>query len=282
MEYCRYGVPDHAYCDERQLAWEYRVNLSFAVTRNNEIVGICPMILDGDSVSYQGEACPQPLYDNDSDRDELLQHLRSAIDEYKVDHYAFIGTIDAKDGVGFMSRLINAFQTRVIDLQPLKEIESISRWLNVRKSYKSLINKGQKTHRIERSTDPRDVGILHALHKKSAGKETRHQRTWDLMAAWVQSGYAYLCTAWNSAGICDGAVFIYSYKGHQYYGHAATTVKDINHALLWKALSTSTADTFEMGWQGHYTNGKEADIEFFRRGFGGKDHPLTISQFNAS
>jgi len=252
--------------------------MSFAVIADDgSIVGICPVIRDGAVFLYQGGPCPEPLYDNDSVRDELLKHLLSVIDSYRIDRYDFTGSID---GYAMPTTDIS-WQTRIIDLQPPRDIELISRWLDVRKSYKSLINKCRKTHRIEKSVDPRDVGILHDLHREQSGQETRPQRTWDLMAAWVRVGHAYLCTAWNTAGVCDGAAYIYSYKDHEYYGHAATTAKDINHALLWEAINTSTADTFEVGWQGHFSNAKEQDIEFFRRGFGGINKPFTASRFYA-
>jgi|TARA_R110000824_G_scaffold44320_4_gene129008 hypothetical protein len=252
--------------------------MSFAVISDDgSIVGICPVIREGAVFRYQGGPCPEPLYDNDSARNELLQHLRSVIDAYEIDSYDFMGSIG---GDAAPTEDIS-WKTRIIDLQPVCEIELIRRWLDVRKSYKSLINNCRKTHRIERSVDPRDVGILHDLHREQSGRETRPQRTWDLMSAWVHGGHAYLCTAWNTAGVCDGAAYIYAYKDQEYYGHAATTAKDVNHALLWKAINTSTADTFEVGWQGHFSSVKEQNIEFFRRGFGGINKPFTVSRMYA-
>jgi hypothetical protein len=279
-----------AYCDENALAWFWHrsgwmtycasrasemLNLSFAVVHDGEIVGICPIIREGSALLYEHEPCPEPLYDNDVIKAEMLTHLRSVMDSYGIDSYDFRGAMD-----GIPTSDVS-WATRIIELHAPSEIESIHRWLNVRKSYKSLIHKFQGTHRLDKSHDPRMVNILHDLHREQAGRETRSQTTWDLMAAWVQSGHAYLCTAFNSAGICDGAIYVYAYKDHEYYGHAATRIKDINHALIWKAISTSTAQTFETGWQGHARDEKGQAIEFFRRGFGGTNEPFIVSRFYA-
>ena len=279
-----------AYCDEHPLAWFWHqsgwmtycesrssemLNLSFAVVDAGEIVGICPIIREGNALMYQDGPCPEPLYDNDVIKAEMLTHLRSVMHSYRIDFYDFRGGMDGL-------RLTDvSWKTRIIELYIPKEIESIRRWRNVRKSFKSLIHTAQTTHLIEKSTDPRAVEILHDLHREQAGKETRPQKTWDCMAAWVGSGHAYLCTAFNSAGICDGAIYVYTYKDHEYYGHAATRIKNINHALIWEAISTSTANTFETGWQGHAQDKKGQAVEFFRRGFGGINEPFIVSRFYA-
>ena len=250
-------------------------NLSFAVIADGKIVGICPIIHEGNALLYDSAPCPEPLYDSDITKRELFAHLRSVMDAYAIDHYDFRGAVDD-------SKITDvSWKTRIIDLHNPSDIESIHRWLNIRKSYKSLIGNAQAAHHIEKSLDPRDVAILHALHTAQAGRETRPQQTWDLMAAWVQSGHAYLCTAFNSAGLCTGAIYVYTYKDYEYYGHAATAVDNVNHALVWEAIRTSTAYEFETGWQGHAANKKEANIEFFRRGFGGEDHPFLVSRMYA-
>lgn len=278
-----------AYCDRHPLAWFWHrsgwmtycasrqevFNLSFAVIADGEIVGICPIIHEGSALLYEGAPCPEPLYDSDIAKRELFAHLRSVMDSYRVDYYDFRGYVD---GITTTDR---SWKTCIIDLQKKSEIESIHRWRNVRKSYKSLIHNAQSSYRIEMSLDPRDVGVLHALHTQLARRETRPQQTWDLMAAWVQTGQAYICTAFNSAGVCAGAIYVYSYKDREYYGHAATTVDNLNHALVWEAIRTSDAYEFEMGWQGHAANKKEANIEFFRRGFGGSNHPFVVSRMYA-
>ena len=277
-----------AYCDDHPLAWFWHrsgwmiycesrssemLNLSFAVVHGGEIVGICPIIREGSALLYERGPCPEPLYDNDAIKYEILTHLRAVMRSYRVDTYDFRGAIS-----GIATSDIS-WATRIIELHAPSGIELIPRLLNVRKSYRSLIRRCQETHHIEKSYDPRAVNILHDLHREQAGRETRPQTTWDLMSAWVQSGHAYLCTAFNSAGICDGAIYVYAYKDHEYYGHAATRIKDINHALIWKAISTSTAQTFEAGWQSHARDKKGQAIEFFRRGFGGTNQPFIVSRF---
>ena len=261
MQYCEVGSTD-------------ALNMSFAVVEDGEIVGICPIILSNGTLTYYGAPCPEPLYRDVGIRQEMVNHLTAIVGAYTIDSYDLRGT-----GLDATTSQDISWMTRVIDLNPPSEIEAIRRWLNVRKSYKSLIHRGQRTHLIETSTHPRTVQVLHDIHREQAGRETRPQQTWDLMAAWVQQGYAYLCTAWNSAGLCDGAVYIYTYKGHEYYGHAATRVQSINHALLWEAIRRSTAQTFETGWQRHSVGKKDHAIEFFRRGFGGADQAFPVSRY---
>ena len=281
-----------AYCDQHDQAWFWHrsgwmkycdarhtptLNLSFAMISGEKIVGICPIILEDCSLTYQAGPCPRPICEDRSVQIEMMSHLKAIFDSYLVEDYTFRGNGNI---INLPSKNIS-WKTRIIDVQPLSEIELVRRWRNVRKSYKSLINNTHRSYRIEKSINPRDVHILHALHREQAGCETRPQASWDLMAAWVHTGHAYLCLCWNSAGICEGAIYVYSYKGHEYYGHAATNKDNINHALIWEALRTSDAHTFEMGWQGHAETIKEQHIEFFRRGFGGIDHPLTVSRITA-
>ncbi len=275
-----------AYCDQHDQAWfwhrsgwmkycEQRTNamiMSFAVIENGNIVGICPIILEDHALVYQGGPCPKPLYRDADVLKELLLHLRSLYSAYAIKSYEYRGCIPEHSGSDI------SWNTRILNLNPYSEIEVINRWLHVRKSYKSLINNGYKKHQIEKSTDPRSVEILHELHRAQSGRDTRSQKTWDHMAAWVRSGHAYLCLAWNIVGICEGAIYVYSYKGHEYYGHAATNILNINHVLLWEAIRTSTANTFETGWQGHAANKKEESIEFFRRGFGGVNQPMIVTR----
>jgi|TARA_R110000765_G_scaffold42621_5_gene89899 hypothetical protein len=245
------------------------MNMSFAVVLDDgSVAGLCPIILDGNDLTYQNGPCPEPLYDNDSVRYELLRHLRAIIDSYLVTSYEFREQIE-----GLQADDIS-WQTQVIQLLPRNETE---RWREVRRSYKSIIHTAQRTHRIERSCDPSAVEILHGLHRDQAGRETRDQYTWDLMASWVASGHAYLCLAWNDAGVCDGAIYVYVYKGHEYYGHAASSTLGVNHALVWEAIRRSDSQTFEVGWQGHASNEKGKNIEFFRRGFGGSSQLVRVS-----
>lgn len=278
-----------AYCDSHPLAWFWHrsgwmsycaarpdvLNLSFAVIEEGKIIAVCPIMREGTALLYDGAPCPEPLYDNDTAKREMFLHLRALIDSYQIDTYDFRGDI-----IGMRTADLS-WKTRIIDLRANSYTVSQERWLHVRKSYKSIIHQASKTHCIVKSNDPNDVAVLHFLHTEQAGRETRSQRTWDLMAEWVRAGHAYLCTATNSYGVCDGAIYVYAYKGHDYYGHAATRVKDINHALLWKAISTSDAETFGVGWQGHAENDKEQRIEFFKRGFGGADVPFVVSRLFA-
>ena len=67
------------YCNAHPLAWFWHrsgwmeycshhgdlMNMSFAVVLDDgSVAGLCPIILDGNDLTYQNGPCPEPLYDN--------------------------------------------------------------------------------------------------------------------------------------------------------------------------------------------------------------------------
>lgn len=270
-----------AYCDMHKDAWwwhrtgwiKYSAacgvqcdNFSFYVEQNGKIVGICPLILENGHLKFGGNPSPAPIACNAEAAAEMWAHIKTVMEKNNALEYWIRGKPIFNDGV--WSDL--SWRTQVIRV---KEHDSIK---HLRKSYRNLALSTK--YNVTKSTDVRDVKLLQAMHIKQAGRITRPQQTWDLMAAWISSGYAYTMIATNSDGDCVGAIYIYKYKGREYYGHAATIEQNVNHKLLYEAIRTSDSDSFELGWQGHAENKKEENIEFFLRGFGGIAEPFVVSR----
>ena len=140
------------------------------------------------------------------------------------------------------------------------------------------------------------------LHMIDAQRRTRSDESWDCMGNWLCDEEALMTLAFHATpfvrtlqpvlalkdesiaglpiydcGWIDSAVgyayFIVDGKW-SYYSSAATLIRDVNHVLVWQsmlAMKDRGVRWCELGWQGHAADDKGKAIEFFRRGFGGKD-----------
>lgn len=182
------------------------------------------------------------------------------------------------DEPGTRSRLLASagWATRVIDLARDERLL----WRDVRKSYKALIHRTERDYRIlPAALGPHVlVRACHALHRQAAGRETRPIETWQLMESWAGIDLGAPLVLAKRGGNSDPVAFAYflTYGAWAYYGYAASLIPDANAALIWAAMRTLKARgvaCLEMGWQEQATNKKGLAIEFFRRGFGGKNVP---------
>jgi hypothetical protein len=163
------------------------------------------------------------------------------------------------------------FQTRVVDLRPTE----LELWQGLRKSYRQTVRDAAAIYSA--FTEGYTVEQFRELHFEQAKRETRHRTSWDLMSKWHADGQLLLVT--GARGLCGKPLAFAAFEvwdGWAYYGHAASTVPDLAHALIWKAikaLKECGVTRLEMGWQNQDTTDKGKRIEFFRRGFGGIDVP---------
>lgn len=68
--------------------------------------------------------------------------------------------------------------------------------------------------------------------------------------------------------------------GWAYYFSGASHQKDLGLALIWLsmlALKDRDVRWCELGWQGQAQSKKETNLEFMKRGFGGRDIPVRLS-----
>lgn len=180
------------------------------------------------------------------------------------------------DAPGTRAQLVReaTWQTRVVDLAQGPQ------WSDVRKSYRSLIHRGTYEYRIDDAEGPRLE--CQQLHEAVAGRQTRPQATWDLMAEWsVRRGT--IGGVWIIAADTFGTIGGYAYvvlhgQWGYYFSGVTRDYARVGAALQWYAirwLCVSGVRWYELGWQGHAQDGKGRDIEFFKRGFGGTDYALT-------
>ena len=86
----------------------------------------------------------------------------------------------------------------------------------VRKSYRSLMNSGQKLWSVELVSGQGEQDFklwrgFQNLHIKSAGKETRSQKTWDLLYQSIKDGHAVLiCLLGAGQEVVGGGYFTFS------------------------------------------------------------------------
>jgi len=159
----------------------------------------------------------------------------------------------------------------------------------IRKSYKSLINKGRRD--LDLSTyDKNNVsdGIMEQfrkLHVAAAGRETRTKETWQIQQNMIKAGEAFAIFGKLEGELVTAALFPLS-KHYCYYGVSASNRllfdKPLSHAVLWEAIlyaQKTGCRFFELGPIQFPGIGdpvptlKELSISTFKHGFGGRSEP---------
>lgn len=158
------------------------------------------------------------------------------------------------------------YYTQIIDLSKTEaELHT-----NLRKSYKSLINKDGPYIAV-------GFDSFRQLHLKAAGRKTRPDKTWDIQQKQLTSGEAFIVL--NKLGN-SGAFFIYN--NHTcYYGVGCSVEGANSHAIIWKAILHAKelgCKFFEIGEQIFSGNEKLIGISKFKRGFGGETVTRLITE----
>ncbi len=183
--------------------------------------------------------------------------------------------------------LDSSIHTSVIDL----EIPEEHIWSKIRKSYRSLINQGNKTFKIvivDYANLDFDIFTMHReLHFKSAGLVTRSLKTWDIQFDMIKDDNACLIGL-----VFDSQFVAFSYFVHcnkkAYYGNSSDDPDckfniPFEHTITWSAIRYYKSRRFkklETGLQqfGHqifdHPTKKDLNISFFKRGFGGHIIPV--------
>lgn len=169
------------------------------------------------------------------------------------------------DGIGDFSKFLLSkgfravpYFTQVIDLSKTEE----ELHADVRKSYKSLINKKSATIDF----DPNEFWLFRQLHISVAGRVTRKYKTWEIQQKMINTEEAFLATDAGAAGL-------FIYNNHTcYYGVGCSMEGGSSHALIWKAILYAKwlgCKFFEIGEQVFSGDEKLVNISKFKRGFGG-------------
>jgi hypothetical protein len=149
----------------------------------------------------------------------------------------------------------------------------------LRKSYRSLINWGERNLRAEfvgrQNADYSLFQQYQSLHQAVAGRATRSQKSWDIMFEWIAHGCGELTLGYLKSGeLVAGTVVIDGTDVALYASGAydrARFASPISHGPLWLAIKRSAQRgkrLFDLGELPiSQADEKEADIAFFKRGF---------------
>lgn len=275
-------------------------DLSFILANDDELLCICPLLLQvyenrhsfswSDNNGYLLAPIIKTLPNNVL-RKRIEKKCFKKIDELakqndvdkvmlRLDPLSELYAHNVLVEYGYLDASINTY---VINLANSPE----KIWANLRKSFKSLINKGKRKFSIEivdyKNPDFEIHNIYKELHHKAAGRITRSKETWDLQFDMLTEDHAILI------GLKDHDRFVaFSYFFHHnknaYFGSSSndpdcSTDVPVGHSMIWSAIEYYQKRGFnflETGTQRFgplffdHPSPKDISISYFKRGFGGQ------------
>lgn len=157
--------------------------------------------------------------------------------------------------------------SQVIDLRTHK-------WSDVRKSYHSIIHRGQEMLVI---TEDENINLFRRVHQCAFGS-VRSLETFAIQDGWIKSGHAMVVSAINKKYEFVTATLWIIYKGCAYYASGPSSEKNTMHAVIWESLrllKERGITLVELGQIDGETE-KEKNIGKFKAGWGGEAKPFTI------
>ena len=165
-------------------------------------------------------------------------------------------------------------------------------WSDVRKSYKSLINRAAKNFDYETvSSSNYDFGKCEdyrKLHFKAAGRQTRSLESFHLMYNMVKNNHAFILLVREKSGVPAASHFFYYSGAYCFYASSAVNPdlpsdSGAGHLALWQGVITARemgCRFIDMGqlWINPDSSEKEKNIALFKKGFGG----LTVAVFRGT
>lgn len=155
---------------------------------------------------------------------------------------------------------------------------------NIRKSYRSLINWGEREIKIVQIDDKNPDALLfekfRQFHIEVAGKETRTKQSWDLQFEMIKSGKAFLNLGFlqnNSEEQLVSGTLVLLGRDEAYYGVAVndrkimSLNKPLGHSTIYRSILLAKSlglKKFNLGpiyFSG--MNEKEKHIGVFKKGF---------------
>lgn len=185
----------------------------------------------------------------------------------------------------------NIIEANVIDLRNGLELP----WTNLRKSYKPLINKTKKNFSVNiidyKNYTYSECQKYKFLHTKAAGRETRPQKTFDLMYEMIRSDDAYLIIISKDEEALGTYLFFKSPLIALYASSATdpsvSNTDGIGHLGLWsgieyahkRGLSLVDMAMCPPSISSTSLEGKVSAINFFKSGFSGAACSLICNKF---
>lgn len=236
------------YIKNSKFGVEYK-NHSFFIEQNGHITDIVPLIQENDELFSPGF----------NDSKEILQEINY------IARLNVIKRITVKSNIkGYLN---TSGYTCILDLDNIHPT----------KGHKSAITKGQKHLRY---ITHYDIDDFKADYCRIAGKQTRPDKTFEMLGQWQEQGYGTLLTAICGDKIA-GHTYILHYKNYGYYFMSCVEpeFKDLNvshylQSVAFNILKNKGAQRYELGEQIYNSlycqpSEKEKNISLFKRGFGG-------------
>lgn len=160
------------------------------------------------------------------------------------------------------------------------------------KGHRSDIHFAMKTDAFVKVLDSqtvteKDFMSYRTIHRQAAGRQTRPDKTWEIMYEWIKRDLSVLALYFVDNDRCIAALLSSVYKDGAYAQSDCTLPeykkqKGIMHSLFWESMKFVKKKGFqwyETGFQ--YTPAlsqtvptqKEINIALFKRGFGGRRVP---------
>lgn len=286
-------------------------NLTFGIKENNKLIAIVPLIKEkiySDPETFEfgfaGINNPFPALSvcmntkkNKNILSEIFSEIYRLAKKSKVDYAAFeISPLIplVRQGYYFVNPLpkfgFNDTQiaTHIVDLRKSEN----DLFASCRKGHKSDIAFALKKNPLVKVLDSqsiteKDFQRYKNIHFQAAGRQTRPEKTWNLMHEWIKKDLAVLSLYFTNENVCIAAALSIVYKAGSYYGSSCilpqyNSERGIMHLLLWetiKFLKKREVCWYETGLQYMPTlsqevpSEKEINISLFKRGFGGVNVP---------
>jgi hypothetical protein len=283
---------------------------SFMIKNNNDILAICPLILnkifdEESEMKYYSFNLPNgntPALINGlsfKQKNKILTNIFNYVDELAwelgVQKSRFTSSplspsFLSENQYNFLTKfgyLDTTLNTQILDLS-LKHTKIFN---EMRKGHRYDIRRGERTFDVKifnKDNITKEIFDLYrTLHHKAANRVTRPLVTFEMMYHWIIDGHAILCGAsFNSEYVSFALINIY--KKGAYYSSACNDPDlelgiPASHIIQWniiKWLKENGFRFYELGLQQFGTqlfdfpSEKDLSISFFKRGFGGFTIPF--------
>jgi hypothetical protein len=286
-------------------------DLSFGVFQDNELVAFSPLVKefifnsrDKDEFSMAGLPSVFPMFSGNL----------STNNKEKIEKFAFkyIFELAKKEDIRYMNFYVSPLNCMLLNkkivVNPLPKLgfDDTTVTTNIlalgqddevlfrsfRKGTKSDIKTAVKNDikvRIYKSSDiTKEVFNLYRdIHFQASGRQTRPDKTWDIMFEWIQQGLSLLAIVTKDEDYI-AAQFINVYAHKAYYHSGATLPshereRGVGHLAQWeviKFLNSSGVTHYDLGMNLYpnlsqdVADAKSLGISRFKSGFGANIHPF--------
>ncbi len=165
-----------------------------------------------------------------------------------------------------------------------KDVESL--WKNIRKSYKSPINKGLREQKFvfidSDNLNYESFKSIEKFHYEISGRKTRSSKTWELQYSLIKNDKSFAVLSYDKENDnLNCAVYFYKSKIHAFYGTGIFSdyakKKLYAYSIIWQAILycqrrnitiCELDENVRFKWMNNIDK-KLIDISFLKSGFGG-------------